>query len=147
MLGFLKLGRSFPLSKLEIIYLPPNIHSLTHKTTTCRVQLQKKTKVLVAKISVVKVTANSAKSQALLRHSKRWSLLIYQILFVSFFLVCLCSLSLFLCFCRYLSFSSEWAFCCCCSRSCGGGAWRSYICRVSKKEQKNKRKTQKLGWL
>lgn len=36
-----------------------------------RVQLQKKTKVLVAKISVVKVTANSAVSQSLLRHSKR----------------------------------------------------------------------------
>lgn len=66
--ALLKLSRWFPLSKLEMIYLPPNMQ-LTHKTRWA--QLQKKTEILVAKISVVKVTANSAVSQRLLRHSER----------------------------------------------------------------------------
>lgn len=68
--ALLMLSRWFPLSKLEIIYLSPE-YTLTHKTTTRWAQLQKKTEILVAKISVVKVTANSAVSQTLLRHSER----------------------------------------------------------------------------
>lgn len=38
----------------------------------------------------------------------------------------------------------EWGFFFCC---CGGGAWRNFVCREYQKRTKNKRKTQKLGWL
>lgn len=53
--GFLFLNRK--------LYTVPRNLTLTHKTTTRWAQLERKTKVLVAKVSVVKVTANSAASQ------------------------------------------------------------------------------------
>lgn len=72
------------LSKVGSVYLSPNIHSLTRRDDDLSgTTLQKRTKILVAKISVVKVTAYFARSQTLLRHRKCWSLLIYRILLVS----------------------------------------------------------------
>lgn len=140
-------SRWFPLSKLEMIYLPPNMQ-LTHKTRWA--QLQKKTEILVAKVFVVKVTENSAVSQRLLRHSSNGDWCWYAESNVYLFFALNLGLSVFPLSLRLLLKSLPVPL------FANGDFFPVVVVGVYdddmfaesiKKEQKNKRKTQKLGWL
>lgn len=144
--AWLKLSRWFPLSKWEIKYLPPNIHSLPRRTTRWA-QLQKKTNSGCEDICCQGYRKFRRIPNTLLRHGKRWSIPIYvyfssEILGLSVFPLFL-SLSLpvplipngdcFLVVVVVVVGCDD-----------GGGAWRGYVCsrECQKRTEKQKKNTE-----
>lgn len=145
--ALLKLSRWFPLSKLGIIYLAPNIHSLTRRRLVGH-NCKRKRRFWLRRylLSRLPQIPPCLKHYCVITNADRcWYTSPICVYFSSESRsVCVPSLFRFLCSCLSLSLSFRMGIF---VVAVVGVHDEVMLAESVKKEQKNKRKTQKLGWL